>query len=296
MVNRVLDRFNSGPPILFDGAIGSRLISMGLPAGKAPEAWILEHPKRILQVHQEYVQAGADVLTTCSFGANGLRLQKAGLSEHIVRINARAVQTGREAAGKSAFVAGGMGPTGEFLQPHGELTEETARDVFAEQAGILADAGCDFFLLETHYDLKEATICLEACQAAAPQMPIAVTLTFNKTPRGFFTVMGDPAEETLRSLAEQGAFLVGSNCTLETQGMSELAEFLAPRITSPLLFQPNAGSPQITAEGAVYPQSPAEFVRFAQKMLELGVRAIGGCCGTDSRHIRCLRDLINSEY
>jgi methionine synthase I (cobalamin-dependent) len=268
---------------------------MGLDSGEPPESWLLEHPERILQVHQDYVQAGAEVLTTCSFGANRLRLKKASLADQIKPINARAVQLAREAGGDRVWIAGGMGPTGEFFQPHGKLTYPEAEDVFEEQAGLLAEALIDFFLLETHYDLKEVSIALAACQTAAPQIPVAVTMTFNRTPRGFFSVMGDSAAEALKTLAGQGAFLVGSNCTLEAKGMLELASHLAAEVQAPLLFQANAGSPQITPEGIVYPQDAEEFSRYARDMLALGARAIGGCCGTDGRHIRALRKMIDSK-
>ena len=295
MNDRVQKRFKTGSPMLFDGAIGSRLISMGLPAGRAPEAWVIEQPERIRKVHKEYASAGAEVITTCSFGANRLRLQKVGLEDQIAEINRRAVLLAREAAGDRSFIAGDMGPTGEFFQPHGELTEKLAESVFQEQAGILAEAGIDFFLLETHYDLREASICLSACKAVAPEIPVGVTLTFNSTPRGFFTVMGNPAAVALQDLANQGAFLVGSNCTLETEGMLKLASFLSSKIDAPLLFQPNAGSPQITKDCIVYPQGPDEFARFAEGAMKLGIRAIGGCCGSEAKHIVAMRKVIDSR-
>lgn len=254
----------------------------------------MEQPEKILQVHEEYVRAGADVLTTCSFGANRLRLGKGSLIDQIERINKQAVQLAKEVAGDRAWVAGDMGPTGEFFQPHGTLTKKEASEVFAEQAELLAGAGVDFFLLETFYDLDEASICLAACRKTAPHIPIAATITFNSTPRGFFTVMGDPAAEALQTLAEKGAFMVGSNCTLEARRMLELASHLTSKIKSPLLFQPNAGSPQITPDGIVYPQGAEEFSQYAEEMIKLGARAVGGCCGSDREHIRALRKMINS--
>lgn len=296
MADPIQHRITTGPAVLFDGALGSRLIQMGLPAGIAPEAWIISHPERVLQVHDEYVQAGSDVLTTCTFGANRLRLSKGSLDAQIEEINRRAVQLAKEAAAETNYIAGGMGPTGEFFQPHGILTEVEARKVFEEQAAILADEGVDFFLLETHYDLREARISLEACRNVAPQIPVGVTLTFNSTPRGFFTVMGDPAVDALQNLVEIDAFLVGSNCTLEAQGMAELAQILLAELEIPLLLQPNAGTPQITADGIVYPQGPGEFVRYAEEMLRAGVKAIGGCCGSDASHIKALREMIDTKF
>ena len=292
----ITSRITTGPPVLFDGAIGSRLIQMGLPAGKAPEAWLLPHPERIRQVQEGYVNAGAEVITTCSFGANRLRLRKGSLEDQTDKINQAAVQVTKEAAQNRAYIAGGMGPTGEFFQPQGLLTEKEAKEVFEEQAKLLAEAGIDLFLLETHYDLREALICLDACQRVAPQIPVGVTLTFNNTPRGFFTVMGDPAVEALRELSAKGAFLVGSNCTLEAKGMLELAQKICPEVKSPLLFQPNAGTPQITPDGVIYPQQPAEFTKCAEEILRSGALAIGGCCGTETEHFQSLRTMIDANF
>lgn len=290
------NRIGGKLPLLFDGAIGSRLIQMGLPAGKAPEAWILSNPESIRQIHEEYIRAGADVLTTCTFGANRMRLKKGFLDSQITEINSLAVKIAKEGRGEQTFIAGGMGPTGEFFQPHGVLTEKVALETYQEQAELLAAEGIDFFLLETHYDLREALISLTACQKVAPSVPIGVTMTFNKTPKGFFTVMGDPAEESLKRLSSQGAFLVGSNCTLEARGMLEFSRFITERIQTPLLLQANAGTPQLTADGIQYPQTPEEFAECAEKILDLGVRAIGGCCGTNAAHIRSLRQMIDAKF
>ncbi len=291
----IIQRIQSGKPLLIDGALGSLLIDRGLPAGQAPEAWVLERPEVLQEVHRQYRDAGADVITTCTFGGNRFRLQKASLDDRLVEINQRAVEIAREAvADDRAFIAGDMGPTGEFFQPVGSLTDETAREAFEEQAAALADAGIDIFLHETHYDLKEAVIALEACREVAPDVPAAVTLTFNNTPKGFFTVMGNPALESLLNIREKGALLVGSNCTLEAEGMLELASYLSENIETPLLFQANAGSPEITPDGVIYPQTPEEFAGFANDMLKLGIRAVGGCCGTTADHIRELRRTIDS--
>lgn len=293
MPESIVQRITSGPPVLFDGAIGSRLIQMGLPAGTPPELWVLEKPESLLEVHRSYVAAGSEVISTCTFGANRLRLARAGLGNRIVEINRRAVEIARQAAGSGCWIVADMGPTGEFFQPHGKLTPDLAREVYLEQAGILAGCDIDLFLLETHYDVREARLNLAACREVAPHIPVAALMTFNKTKRGFFTVMGDAAAEALRALFDDGAFLVGSNCTQDAAGMLELAREITSQVNLPLLFQPNAGSPQITPDGVLYPQSAAEFARFVAEMIPLGVRAVGGCCGTDDQYIRQLKKLLS---
>ncbi|MFH1862926.1 MAG: homocysteine S-methyltransferase family protein [bacterium] len=292
----ITNRIQVGPPLLFDGGLGSRLIQMGLPAGVAPEVWVLQHPQRIEQVHREYAEAGAEVITTCTFGANRLRLQKQGWQDQIAEINRQAVALVRQSIGEPTWIAGDLGPTGEFFAPLGTLTPAAASQIYREQAAFLAAAGIDFLLLETFYDLQEALICIHACQEVAPQLPVAATLTFDQKTRGFFTVMGNPLVTSLQELAEAGAFLVGANCTLEANGMLDLARVATAEIRTPLLVQANAGNPQITPEGVVYPQNPEEFCRCAAEMLDLGVRAIGGCCGTDERHIRALKELIQTRF
>ncbi len=296
MLEPVEKRISSGPPLLFDGGLGTRLIAMGLPAGEAPERWVLEKPDAVRRVHVEYLSAGAEVIAGCTFGANRIRLAKSGLEDYITDLNKSAVALLHEVAAGKAYIAGDMGPTGEFFKPHGALTEGTARRVFEEQAALLSKAGVDLFLLETFYDLREAVIAVQACRRAAPDIPVSVTLTFNRTPKGFFTVMGDPAVPSLKTLQRQGAFLVGANCTLDAEGMLELVEYVGNEIETPMLFQANAGSPEITPEGVVYRQGAAEFEKFVREMLRRGARAVGGCCGTDESHIRALRRLIDTEF
>jgi methionine synthase I (cobalamin-dependent) len=281
--------------LLFDGGLGTRLIALGLPAGKAPESWVIENPDAVKRVHQEYVSAGADVLATCTFGANRIRLMKNGLEGRIAEINRSAVLLTRQTVEGRAYVAGDMGPSGEFFEPHGALTDEAARRAYEQQATLLSETGVDLFLLETFYDLREAAIAVQACRRCAPDIPVAVTMTFNRTPKGFFTVMGDPAVSSLQTLAKSGAMLVGANCTLEAEGMLELAKAVFDEIETPLLFQANAGSPEITSEGVFYRQGADEFLKFAAGMLKLGARAVGGCCGTDADHIRVLRRYIDEE-
>jgi methionine synthase I (cobalamin-dependent) len=268
-------------------------MQMGLPAGSPPEAWVLELPDQIEAVHREYVAAGSEVIATVTFGANRLRLKKCGLADHLDEINLKAVKIARRAAGTDVYVAADLGPTGEFFQPLGNLTPETAREVYCEQVRILAEAGVDFFLLETFYDLEEARVCLAACRSVAPQIPAAASLTFKQTKRGFFTEMGNPSVESLRILHDEGAFLVGANCTLEAIGMAELARYLSQRIDFPLLFQPNAGSPEVTSEGVLYPQQKEQFAQCMAEIVRWGARAVGGCCGTEESYIAEIKRQLN---
>lgn len=297
MRDPLIRRIAGGDPLLFDGALGTRLIARGLSDGTPPEDWVLRHPEQLLDVHRSYVDAGSEVIAACTFGANRLRLRKAGLEGRIEAINVEAVRLAREAAGKSVYVAADIGPTGEFLEPIGALTEADAETVFEEQAKYLAQTDVDFLFLETFYDLREARIALKACRKTAPLIPVAASLTFSRKPRGFFTVMGDPAISSLQILLEDGAFLVGSNCTLAAEGMLELARVLiSGGLQAPLILQPNAGEPLVTKHGIVYPQDAETFSAAAAEMLALGVRAVGGCCGTDESHIRAVKKKLEMRF
>ncbi len=293
----IVRRIAQGKPLLFDGALGTRLIARGLSAGTPPEDWVLRHPEQLLNVHRSYVEAGSEAIAACTFGANRLRLRKTGLEDRIETVNCEAVRLAREAAGENVYVAADIGPTGEFFEPIGALTETEAEAIFEEQARFLAHTDVDFLFLETFYDLREARIALKACREAAPQIPIAASLTFSRKPRGFFTVMGDPAVASLRALMEDGAFLIGSNCTQEAKGMLELARVLIlGELQAPLVFQPNAGEPQVTTSGIIYPQDAETFSALVAEMLALGVRAVGGCCGTDESHIRAIKKQIENQF
>ena len=185
--------------LIFDGAMGSMLISAGLKGGETPEAWLLERPDEISEVHRQYKNAGAEVLTTATFGSNSIKLGKADMASQIELINSTAVVLARRIADDSCFVAGNIGPTGELLSPAGMLTVDRATDCFAAQAKVLADSGVDLFLIQTFYDLQELLAAIEGVRSVS-ELPIFATMSFQKKKTGFVTIMGNRVAESLKQL------------------------------------------------------------------------------------------------
>jgi methionine synthase I (cobalamin-dependent) len=272
------------PPVLFEGAMGTMLMQHGLTAGQPGEIFTLERPEVLAEVHQAYVAAGARVLKTNTFNANPTRLAQSGLEGQLDVLNTRAVQIAREAAGANCAVAGSIGPTGGMFEPGGDLTHDAAMAAYAAQAEILHRAGVDLFVIETMFDRREALAAIDACRRVS-DIPVVATMTFMDTPRGFFTIMGDPLVESLTELQQAGAIVVGANCTLTSAAMVKLAGALHAHLNGPLLMQPNAGMPQASGVTLAYPETPAEFAANLQRLAALRIDLLGGCCGTTPVHI-----------
>jgi 5-methyltetrahydrofolate--homocysteine methyltransferase len=277
--------------VLFDGGMGSMLIAAGLTQHEVPESWVISKPEKIAQVHAAYLDAGAEVMTTATFGANRIKLQsaEAGRKLDLVKVNEKGVELARKAmehAGKhDRFIAGDMGPTGLFFPPVGQLRPEEARAAFREQAKVLDRAGVDIFIIETMYDLREALEALRAVREASSR-PVIVELTFDRKPKGFFTMMGDTPEKMAELLVNEGANVVGANCTLQSGEMLELVEEFRLVTEALLIFQPNAGRPVMEHGVPVYKQRPQEFAHDIVKIVAAGANAVGGCCGTTPDFIR----------
>jgi methionine synthase I (cobalamin-dependent) len=302
--------------VLFDGAMGTMLMSRGLPAGRPPEEWNHERPEIVRSIHVSYLEAGADVIGTNTFGGAPARLRGFGLARSAADINTAAVRIAREAISSAAlasstneprsldgraigpskgarrcFVALSIGPSGKMLPPVGTATESEMREEFERQISGIVES-FDLVVIETMYDVREALAALTAAKGLTPA-PVAVTLTFAKNPRGFFTIMGDEPRASLGKLEDAGADVVGANCTLASEEMIELARILRATTDLPVLCQPNAGRPRLEGGKAVYDQSPGEFARDASILFELGVNAVGGCCGTTPEFISEIRKRIN---
>jgi 5-methyltetrahydrofolate--homocysteine methyltransferase len=286
MMDDFLSRLKSGRVAVADGAMGTMLQSVGLPVGGSPEAWLLENPDPVCGVHRAYVEAGADLILTCTFGGTRTRLKRPGLSGRVAEVNRRAVEVAREAAGDRAYVAGDIGPLGEFLAPMGKITYEQAVDIFAEQARALAEAGVDVLYVETMSDLNEARAAVEGAQQVNSGVPITITLSFD---RNGWTNMGVSPEQAAKTLLAMGVDGIGANCgaTLEmTEGALATMHEVAPQAI--LIAKPNAGKPRMVKREEVYDATPADMAEYARKFVALGARIVGGCCGSTPEHIRAI--------
>lgn len=293
--------------MLFDGAMGTMLIARGLSPGRPPEQWNIEHPSLVLEVHEAYLAAGAEIIGTNTFGASPARLSSFGLGAATGDINTAGVRLAKRAAEEFAsrtalgetgerefdprsprdlprFVAFSLGPTGKMLPPVGKAAPEEIADEFSAQIAAAGD-GFDMVLVETMFDLREALLALSVARNRT-SVPVAVTLTFMKNPRGFFTIMGDDPARSARELEAAGADIIGANCTMASPEMIGLARVLRETTAVPLLCQPNAGQPRVCEGRPVYDQPAPEFADDAAALFAAGVNAVGGCCGTTPLFIR----------
>ena len=295
----LLKRLRTGV-LLWDGAMGSALIAKGLEPGAPPEEWNVSRPDDILEIHRSYIRAGSDVITTNSFGATPSRLGGYGFKDAVADINNAAVSVARDAiagsdAGRDVFVAFSVGPTGKMLAPVGNASESEIQDDFSGQLEALKEP-VDVFLGETFFDIREAVIFLEALrEVKQDSVPAGLTFTFSRTPRGFFTVMGDDVSRTISRAREAGAVFSGTNCSLSSGDMVDLAEILIGKHDCPLLCQPNAGQPALENGAAVYNQAPEEFAADVAHMIKMGIHAVGGCCGSSPEFIRQAAGLIKTD-
>ncbi len=266
--------------------MGALLQSRNLPDGYAPDLWNLENPGAIEAVHREYIEAGADIVLTNTFGASSLRLAEYDAAGRLHAINEAAVAIARRAAaGRPVLVAGDIGPSGTTIQPFGELPFEEAVALFREQARALLDAGVDLFAIETMFDLSEAKAALIAVREVAPDLPVIAHMTYNQ--RGV-TDTGASPEAAAVVLEACGADVIGVNCSVGPEDMLEVVGRMSRATTLPLCVQPNAGLPVLRSGRSVFPLGPDEMVPFARQFVDRGAAIVGGCCGTVPAYIRSI--------
>ena len=291
----LLDRLRSGEILIGDGAWGTMLMARGLAAGQPPERWTLERPDALAEIALLYVAAGANLITTNTFGASPLRLRMHGLDADVDRLNARAVAIAREAVGGHAYVSASVGPTGHLLAPLGDAQPDEVYRGYVRQIAALAEAGADAICIETMTDVEEAALAVRAARATAPQLPVLVSMSFEVTRRGAFTVMGVSPAMAVARLGDAGADVIGANCGTGPEAMRHVADEFAGASGRPAIFQPNAGLPEQIRGDLVYPQGPDAYAQEAAKLAGAGGRIVGGCCGTTPEHIRALARAIRER-
>jgi 5-methyltetrahydrofolate--homocysteine methyltransferase len=279
-------------PLVCDGGMGTQLQALGLPPGASGEAWNVEEPGHVRRVHRSYLDSGADLLITNTFGGTPLALALHGLDpSRSAELNRAGARLARETAGERAFVLGDMGPFGGLLAPVGDAEPEAVSAAFLEQARALLEGGADALLVETMSDPAELALAVVAARKAGARRVLA-TGTFQATPDGYRTMMGTDVAGMVEAALDAGADVVGANCgtrlSLEDY-LALLPELVAAARGKPVLVQPNAGSPELAPDGSVhYPAGHAEFAAAVPKLLGAGARIVGGCCGTGPAHIAAL--------
>ena len=269
--------------LVFDGGFGTMLLAAGLPAGASTDGWNLTNPDAVRAVHAAYLAAGAEVLTTNTFGSNAPRQKRdSGNPAELATAGVKLAKEAIAASGRDAFVALDIGPLGEFIEPLGDLTEEEALDFFRSpiEAGVAAGADC--ILIETMGVLDEALVCIQAAKTYGGGLPVLCTLTYDQNGR---LMTGEPIEKVVAALEEAGVDALGCNCGVGPEQLVSLLSRFVACATKPLIMQPNAGLPEYRDGQTVYLCGPEEFAAQMRLLAEGGVWGLGGCCGTTPAHI-----------
>ena len=275
---------------IFDGAMGTMLQEGGLKPGGCPELMNLEQPDVVQKIHEAYIEAGATMIETNTFGASALKLDHYGLEDRVKEINEAAVKIAREASKGRAKIVGSLGPTGRFIVPLGDLEFEDAYQSFYEQAKTLADAGADYLLFETCIDIQEMRAGLLAAKDAT-SLPIICQLSYSEDGR---TVTGTDPQTAAITLEALGADIIGVNCSLGPKELVPIVKTLAENCSVPISVLPNAGMPRLENGRTIFPMGPEEFASWGAKLVAAGATYLGGCCGTTPAHIKALAAAVKN--
>jgi len=285
-------------PVLCDGAMGTVIYARGVFINRCYDELNLSDPALILAIHEEYLQSGAEILETNTFGANRFRLARHGLADRTAEINAAGVRLARQAAehlkdkqAGDAWVAGSIGPLGVRLEPLGKIGLDEARAAFAEQIAALAEAGADMLIIETMPALNEAREALLAAKETAPDLPVFAMVTVDDDGN---CLDGSTPEQAAALLTEWGADVIGCNCSTGPANVLTAIEAMHTASDLPLMAMPNAGMPRAVEGRNIYLCSPEYMASFARKAIKAGAQFVGGCCGTTPNHIRAMKSAIRA--
>ena len=268
--------------VIFDGAMGTRLYDKGVFINRVFDELNLSQPALVKEIHKEYLDAGAMVLETNSFGANRFKLAPHGLADKLEAINFQAAKIAKEIAGDNAYVCGSIGPLGARIEPMGKITADEAEKAFAEQASALLAGGVDLLAFETFVDINELEIAVKAARKLTDK-PIIASMTIGED---FCTIYGTNLETISSKLNNSGADIIGLNCSVGPKIMFDAMEKLRELTNLPLIAQPNAGLPRMVENRTIYLCNPEYFGEYAKRFIQIGVRILGGCCGTTPDHIK----------
>lgn len=288
-MTNVYEWLDAGNTLVGDGAMGTALQAAGLTDGGAPELWNVEHPDRVGAVLKAYADAGAQYLTTNTFGGTAPRLAMHDLADRTYELNKAGAEVARDVinASDAMYVFGDVGPCGELMEPMGTLTPETAKEIFKEQIRGLVDGGVDAILIETMSDLEEVRAVVDATREVAPGLPIVATMSFDTNLR---TMMGVKPATAIKEIADMGVRLIGANCGRGTDEMRVIAqEFVDAKPEGVhIVLTSNAGLPQLVGGDFVYTGTADDMSEFVSDMHKIGINAFGACCGSNPEHIAAI--------
>ena len=276
--------------VLLDGATGSNLMAAGMPKGICTEKWVLEHKDIIQDLQRSYFKAGTQIIYAPTFGANRMNLTMHGLQDQIKEINQTLVSYTREIAPEGTYVAGDITTTGKMMAPAGDLTYDTAFEIYREQIDILYHAGVDLIAAETMINIEETLAAIDACHDICP-LPILCTVTV-EADGSIFT--GGNAAEAAMAFESAGAAAVGINCSVGPDQLLSIIRNIRENVSIPVIAKPNAGMPFIDDSGqAIYSMTPEIFARHIKVLIDNGATLVGGCCGTTPAHIQAITSLLS---
>jgi 5-methyltetrahydrofolate--homocysteine methyltransferase len=275
---------NNGDVLVADGATGSNLIARGLPSGVTAESWVMEQPDRVVQLHRDFILAGADIILTNTFNATSIRLKNSPLEGKSDLVNKKAVELAKMAVGDAqVYIAGSLGPVGKLIKPYGPLTIDEVKIAYADQSRVLSAAGVDLLVIETQFDSNEVSAAIDGVRQMT-NLPLVVSFSYD---RGRRTMMGISPTHAARQLNALPVDVIGINCghSLD-ENLQNLVE-LRGQTSKPVWFKPNAGLPHLDPAGTtVYDVTPEAMGALAQSWLAAGAQIVGGCCGTTPDHLR----------
>ena len=278
--------------ILGDGATGTFLQKKGLEPGGCPELMNLEKQDAVIEMASRYFESGSDFVLTNTFGGSPFMLKKYGFEDKTYEFNKAGAELAVSVCPNNKFVIGSIGPTGEFLKPLGNVSEDEMADGFKRQIEGLLNGGVHGIIFETQMAIEELILGIKTAKSIC-DLPVIGSMVFDKGPRGFFTMMGVSPEKAANEIYNAGADIVATNCGNGSEIMIDLASELVNFSKLPVMIQSNAGIPKIVKGKVIYDEKPEYMKENYQKMLNLGVKIIGGCCGTTFDHINVFRNLIN---
>jgi 5-methyltetrahydrofolate--homocysteine methyltransferase len=291
-----LERLKNEKALVSDGATGTNLQNVGLVAGAIPEGWVLDQPEKILALEESFVDAGSDIILTCTFGGTRLRLRESPLAQRVEEINRRAAELARQAASKrpGTLVAGSLGPTGLLLKPYGPATPEEVTDTYEEQTRGLVAGGVDLLVIETMFAINEAQAALEGVRRVTPEMPVIVSFSYD---RGTRSMMGVKPADVVKTFLPLGVAGIGANCGTTLENMETiLQQYLAAAPEAVYWIKPNAGLPEMGEDNqAVYKITPQGMAEYARKFVAVGARIVGGCCGSTPGHIAAIAKAVKGN-
>ncbi len=282
--------------LVCDGAMGTQLQAHGLGPGEPPDTWNITHPEVIREIHRSYLDVGADIILTNTFGASRFKLANFGLEEKTTEINMAAARLACTEADDERFVFGDIGPTGRLVAPLGTDSFDAFYQVFKEQVEALAQGGVDAIIVETMLALDEARAAVLAAKENTP-LPVIALIKFEKdrTSDDYHTIMGVSIPQAVEGVSGAGADILGANCVSGINPATQIIKRMRALTDKPLMAEPNAGVPRLVSGETIYDESPEDMAAGIDDLIAAGANIIGGCCGTTPEHIRLIARKVK-EY